>query len=716
MSNVSRVRPKGNKFKNLPPELVAQEIKHLKEDIEKVRPNVICVMGNEPLEALQGHRGITNWRGSVLYNEEFHCKVIPTIHPAAILRNWDYHPLVRADLCKVLKESVTPKLNRKERLVDVLISEEEIKRYLEGLGAEKGMVSFDIETTREEVHMTSMAFATSPERATVIPFTINTHDPYWDTPTHYRILQYINKFMKNGGVKKVAQNGTFDMGVLQWRYGIRTKGLVLDTMCAFHTLNPELRKSLNIQRSLYTDQPYYDHLAKQGDGAFWRYNGLDAMVTFEVAERELEELEEMNLRSFYYKHVHPLIDILMQMQLKGVKINTALREEMVEEHTAKLALWEMKLDDLVGYEVNALSPKQLGVLLYEEMGLPTQRIRGTRKVTTNVEAIAFLSKKFPSPEFEAILSIRSHTKTLGTYLKVPLKEGRIHTSYNIGGSVKIKDKAGTIQIKSAPETGRLSSSESIIVGSGTNLQNQPKSVRKLFLPDPGYKLVEADLSQAEARVVAYLTQDERLLEIFKSGKDIHTLNASRIFKKPYEEVTEEERFFGKKHCHALNYKEGPKTFAAMTGLPYGEAVIIRNSFYDAAPRIQKWHMEVESHVDKFRRMETPFGRKRQFHGRRGDDRVRKAIAYVPQSTVADLLNLALIQLDKEIKECHLDWHLLLQVHDSMVFQVPYKTLIEHITLVLDRCFNIPIKIHNRTLLIPYDVKVGMDWGHMEEVE
>ncbi len=709
------MRPRGNKFKNLAPELVKVETAHLKEDILKVRPNVIVPLGNVPLKVIMGHTGITNWRGSVLYSEEFHCKVIPTIHPAAILRNWDYHPLVRVDLCKVLKESTTPNVVKKERVVDVLISEEEIRREMERLGEFEGMVAFDIETTRGELHMTSIAFATSPTHAIVIPFTIDTHDPYWDVETHYRILQYINTFMKNKGVKKVAQNATFDMGVLQWRYGIKTEGLVLDTMCAFHTLNPELRKSLNIQRSIYTDQPYYDHWAKMGDGAFWRYNGYDAMVTLEVAERELKELEEMDLRAFYYKHVHPLIDVLLQMQLRGVRIDVELREKMKEEHEAKFALWEMKLDEMVGYEINALSPQQLAVLLYDEMKLPVQRVRGTRKVTTNAAAIAFLSKRYPSPEFEAILAIRRHSKIIGTYLDVPLKAGRIHTSYNIGGSVKEVGVAGDIRVKSAPETGRISSSESIVVGSGTNLQNQPEEVRCIFLPDPGYIFVEADLKQAEAMVVAYDAQDEAMMAVFAAGKDIHAMNAARIYRKRVEDITKEERFFGKKHCHALNYKEGPKTFAAMTGLPYGEAVAIRNAYYDASPRIQRWHMEVEDQINKFRRMKTPMGRKRQFHGRRGDDRVRKAIAYVPQSTVADVLNLALIRLEKEIREYKLDWKILLQVHDSMVFQIPVKQalILDYVCKVLEVCFDIPITIHNRRLLIPFDVKVGKDWGHME---
>jgi DNA polymerase-1 len=377
---------------------------------------------------------------------------------------------------------------------------------------------------------------------------------------------------------------------------------------------------------------------------------------------------------------------------------------------------QSELNSLVKREVDVMSAKQMKELLYEEMNLAPQykkRKDGKTTLTADEEAIEKLARQNPSlsPIFDKVLGIRKDRKILGTYIENLFGEdGRARCSYIIGG-----DDEGV----GGTETGRLSSRESIF-GTGTNLQNVPPgNCRKMFVPDEGRVFVEPDLSQAEARVVAYLAEEERMIEVFDGGGDIHQLTADSLPKdfvpsgSAYQNVSNPLRLFAKKHVHAFNYGEGTRTFAMRAGVSMATAMVIRDGYFSAFPRIVGWHYEVQAALKRSRVMSTPMGRKRTFFGRWGDELFREAYAFVPQSTVADILNLALIRFEKSVPTgCR--WELMLQVHDAFVLQCP-KGEVERCMNVVRSAFDIPVYVKGRVLKIPIEVKVGENWQEMKKV-
>ena len=712
VGNVMRVRPPGNNFSHFyngkyPTPELEEGRRYLREDIKRTKPNVVCAMGNEALRALTGEYGVTNWRGSILWESKLGCKVVPTIHPAMIMRQWEFMPLTLFDLRRVKEEGESPDYSIPHRDFVLAPTFETCMRELERLRGCK-RVAFDVETSG--INLTAIAFADSPFWAISIPFTVSKGVEVlnaWTSEEEIAILTGVKELMEDEKVEKIAQNAQFDILILRLcPLRIHTRGLVLDTMCAHNTCYPELPKALDVICSIYTRQPYYKHWAREGnDVVFWKYNGMDACITFEAAIAIEKEMEEFGVREFYYKLVHPLIDILGEMQLKGVRIDGGTRERAYEDVGKETVVLQGKLEEVVGESVNVMSSKQLKELLYGKMGLPARisRARGTE--TTDEEALRALAAKYPSEMFDLILRIRHNRKLLGTYLNEG-SEGRIRTSYVIGGT----------------KTGRLSSRESIF-GTGTNLQNIPRGVcRKMFIPDEERVFIEADLSQADARVVAYLAEEERMIEVLEKGGDIHQLTAESLpdYFVPkgseYEGIGNPRRLFAKKHVHAFNYGESARGFAREAGIPEKEAREIQNKYFDTFPKIKAWQLKIQASLSRNRIMETPMGRKRMFFGRWGDTLFREAYAYVPQSTVADILNLAMIRLHKRSCVEGVLWKVefMLQVHDAFVLQCE-KGYVDLWVEAIKEAFNIPINIKGRELVIPVEIKMGENWDEMSKV-
>ena len=267
VSNVCRYRPSRNKFNALPDELVAEELRELKDDIRRTNPNLVILLGEIPLVHVQGLHRITKWRGSVLWNMELGCKVMATIHPGEIRKQWDYFPQVLGDLQKAQKEATFHELRRLQRNIKVNPSFPEVLTALTFLSTQEKL-SFDIETTRGECYITSIAFAWSATDSFVIPFTYSVSVDIvanrWTEEQEEEIWLGIAALLQTGKIKKIAQNAQFDMGVIERRIGIHTCNLWVDTMCLFHCIYPELPKSLDFLASLYTDHPFYSDWSSQG--------------------------------------------------------------------------------------------------------------------------------------------------------------------------------------------------------------------------------------------------------------------------------------------------------------------------------------------------------------------------------------------------------------------------------------------------------------------
>lgn len=707
ITNVMQTRPPGNNFgvfyekhkvegkvRMVPTIELERGIERLHEEIRMVQPRVIVPLGGEALKAITGRSGIVNWRGSIL--ETPLGKAVPTYHPAAIMRQWNWRPVALLDLKRAAQEAKFPDMRRRRRELKVMRSFGEVIAELDRLAAAK-RVSFDIETETEQV--SAIAFSDEAESAISIAFWHEDSGSLWSEEEELEIWARVRRILEDPTIEKIAQNAQFDMTFLADSLGIETRGLWMDTLVAQHTCYPELPVGLDFLCSIYTDQPYYkDQIDAPTLEGFCRYNALDACITFEVAEALEKELEELGLLEFYHSHAHQLIDPLMEMARKGVKIDEEMRRDEAARLRSSISELEKQLRDLVGHDLNPGSNKQMCDWLYAELRLaPILRRRpdGTSSPSADDEALAELAVKRDLPALKTVLEIREKQKILSTYMTPPLgADGRFHASYKIHGT----------------ETGRLSSGK-YIDGTGGNIQNVPKGVcRRVFVPEPGNVFVECDLSQAEARVVAYLAGEERLIKSFAAGGDIHRRNASAMYGKPEEAISDAERQLAKRAVHGLNYGMGVLTFAKQCGITQIDARRVKNLYFSLFPAIEMWQRKVAFDLHKSRMLTTPFGRKRLFLGAYSEQLIKEALAFVPQSTVADVTNAALIRLHGSLPP---GARLAITVHDSIVVECSVE-MAQEVKAQVVEAMSIPLRFGARELLIPVDTKVLRNWNDKYE--
>ena len=712
IDNVIQLRPVGNDFgiyyqdssKHKPTDTLLQAHAEVKRKIREGRPNVVVALGNEALYAITGKKQILNWRGSILEFEGI--KVIPTIHPAMIMREPKFDPVVQMDMVRIAEEARTPSLP--EPYADNFIinpSYEECIRHLTEVLPRKSILTFDIETIPDLEQIMCLGFAWSKQDAICIPVFFGASN-WWTLQEEIGIIKAIRELMSIPTIKWVAQNAQYDMTYLLDKWEVRCK-LWMDTMIAFHCVYPEMKKSLAFMTSIYSKRPYYKEDGGKGMNPTeeWTYNCKDCCVTYEIAMEIRKELQEFGTLEFYEAHSNRLIEPLMMMQRRGILIDTSRREKLDRELSEKILLLQTRLNTAIGKEINVNSPKQLKELLYDDLGLPHVYSWGRKAgkkakvLSTNEDAIEQLQKLTSNPVLGIILEIRGLVKLLGTYVRAELEaSSRICCAYKITGT----------------ETGRLSSTKSIY-GRGTNLQNisREASIRAMFIADKGKMMVNADLSQAEARIVAYAAEEERMIHVFESGEDIHKYNASIIFNKHSDQVTQAERQTAKSRVHGANYKIGFAKAAKLAGTSEAKAREDLNKYKARFPMLEIWWKKVEEQVGRTRIMSNVFGRKRMFFDRWGDDLVREAIAYVPQSSVGDLLNLGIIRAYPNLPQ---GWEFLAQAHDSILAQVPVETDPLHIWKYFKHYFEIPITLNHKTFIIPIDIKTGSSWGEMKDLE
>lgn len=710
-TNLVKYRPKGNDFSNFyegkePKQILLDGVAEVTREIGIIQPNVIVPLGAEALKWLTSKQGITKWRGSILKQTSDlglgwgkPWKVIATFHPAAVLRQWQLRPIVLFDFQRIREQSTFPEVRLTNRNCVINPSYELIMLELDRLALGRSRIAFDIETETDQI--TCIGLSDAPDWAICIPFWYGSSGSLWSRQQEAEIWTKLKTLLENPQIGKIAQNAQFDMTILADQMDINVQGLYIDTMIAAHLCYPELPKGLDFLASLYTDQPYYKDMIRSGNmNDYFTYNALDACCTFEVATEVEKELQELGLWSFYRDYLHKLIDPLMRISRRGVKINTALRKEATREYREKLEHLQTRLTQLVGHELNVGSPKQMQEWLYDKLGLPKQSRKrgryGKKTITADGEAIKELHRKAPRPEFEVILDIRKTRKVLSTYLEAPVdQDGRIRTTYLITGT----------------ETGRLSSRESVH-GTGTNLQNIPKGiVRKLFVPDEQNLFVSCDLSQAEARVVAYLAGEDALIRLFQDGGDIHRLNAANIYRKELGLVTTKERQMAKRVIHASNYGMGPVTFAKNAGISVSEARDLLNIYFATYPGIKLWHLRTVSELRKSRTLTTPLGRRRLFMGTFNEALKKEAYAYVPQSTVSDILNQGLIELDNALPPGS---EIMLQIHDSVLVQCSREQFAQ-VCEICVRCLTRPVYVEGRECTIPVELEAGYNWNDLKSV-
>ena len=445
----------------------------------------------------------------------------------------------------------------------------------------------------------------------------------------------------------------------------------------------------------------------------WVYNGYDCGITLEVLNVLLEQLDNNTAQTYAFSR--DLQGPVLEMRTRGVLIDQRRKQEAIDTLELRLDRLEDQLNKIVAegvgfYGFNWRSNDKLKELFYGYLGIREIRYQG--RVTVNARALERMLPYYAArPIIYHILALRETGKRIQMLKTAIDPDGRIRTSYNIAGT----------------NTGRFSSSVSEF-GTGGNLQNIEEILRRIFISDPGMKLAYIDAAQGESRVVGAiewnLFKDGRYLDACESG-DLHTSVAKLVWPKDDwtgdlahdKEIAERpyyrhysKRFMCKKIGHGTNYGGQPKTLAEQARVEIELIQEFQPKYFRAFPAHLRWHEWVRRELIQSGTLVTLTGRKRQFWGRRDeDDTVREAIAYDPQGSLADIVNLGMLNVWRK-RDCEL----LLQNHDAIVVQYPEEKEDRIIPKVLDSLRN-PIGLRdNRQFIMPFEAKVGWNWGEFDK--
>jgi len=531
------------------------------------------------------------------------------------------------------------------------------------------------------------------------------------------VLEKLRPVLEDESIAKYAHNSKYDLTVLA-RHGAQVQGLSFDTMIAEWLVDPASRnlglKNLAWARLGVEMQPITDLIGtgkKQITMAqvpivqAGRYACADVDMTHRLVTVLEPELREKQLWPLFTEVEMPLVPVLAEMEMKGVKLDVAYLGEMSRQLQGQLGDLEREIQDMVGYSFNVNSTQQLSDALFTKLGLSAQGVQKTKSGHYSTAANVLEKLKGQHPVIELILEQRELAKLKSTYVDalpqlVNERTGRVHTSYNQTGTV----------------TGRISSSD-------PNLQNIPirtevgREVRRAFVAEEGCVLLAADYSQVELRILAHISQDEGLLAAFRRGEDIHASTAATIFEVPLDQVTGEMRRVAKMINFGLSYGMSGYGLAQRTGLSQKEADRFIESYFANYPEVKVYMEETKQEAAQQGYVETLLHRRRYFPelqrskvaGAQRRAAEREAINMPIQGSSADIIKIAMIRLHRALKERGLRSGMTLQVHDELVLEVPEDELDVVAPLVksiMEGAFQLdaPLKV---------DMKVGKNWLEME---
>lgn len=627
-----------------------------------------------------------------------------------------------ADMQKILTLNDDPTLLDQDITFMTRPSHQEIIQFLT-LALTKPHASFDIEAIPGHITCFAIAIYQNNKIFSMSVPLIDNHGSMWSLEDETKIWRALALILQSPTVGIICQNGMFDLVFMLRAMNIITDNFYFDTMIAQNICYTELPKGLDFLTSMYTYFPYYkdegktSHAAMIKDwDAYWLYNAKDAAYLFPITERLQEELTDFEATETmeYAMNLHkPLIEMEWNGILTDVK--------GIIKHKARLTRYinalQKGLNKLAGKDLNYNSSKQLIAYFYGICMIKPYINPKTKQATCGVVALSRIARKKGRGSIEArvIMKLRTYGKLLSTYFNVDVDaDHRLRCSHNITGTV----------------SGRISTNATFF-GTGANLQNQPYEFKKYLIASIKKILCEVDLAKAEAHVVAFLCQDMNMIEAFESGIDVHSFNASKIFNVSIEEVIEEAhskkvdqrrtmRYMGKKVVHASNYNMGPQTFSDQlaveeTFMTMSECRTLLNSYRDRFPGLPRWHKTIEAEVQSTRLLHNLFNRPRRFLGIMNAALYRNAYSFIPQSTVAELLNRGTIKIanDPRLGRHHHDIDLLTTVHDSDVFEFwenkSTEDLLQILLIIKDHMSHTFIH-KGRSFTVGLDAKVGYQWA------
>lgn len=547
----------------------------------------------------------------------------------------------------------------------------------------KEILSLDTETTSTvaiDAELVGLSFSVEEKKAFYVPVPAERKEAQ-------KIVNIFKPLYEDAKILKIGQNIKYDLEVLA-NYGVRLSGPMFDTMIAHYLIQPELRHNMDYMAEIYLHYRtiHIDELiGPKGKGQksmrdlhpseVYEYAAEDADITLRLKNVLEPELNRIGADRLFHEIEMPLMPVLAEMEMQGVRIDTGSLAETSKILTSRMKEIEQRIYELAGEQFNIASPKQVGDILFSKMKIVEKpKKTKTGQFVTSEEVLQTLKGKH---EIVAdILEHRGLKKLLGTYVDALPKlinphTGRIHTSFN----------------QTVTATGRLSSSD-------PNLQNIPvrgedgKEIRRAFVPEPGCLFFSADYSQIELRVMAHLSGDENMTEAFREGHDIHAATAAKIYKETMDSVTRDQRTKAKRANFGIIY--GITVFGLAERLDIGrdEAKQLIDGYFDTFPAVRRYMEQAKESARTRGYVETLFGRRRylaDINSRNATVRgfaERNAINAPIQGTAADIIKVAMIRISRRFKAEGIKSKMILQVHDELNFSVipEEKERVERIVL------------------------------------
>ena len=549
-------------------------------------------------------------------------------------------------------------------------------------------VCFDTETTSTvalEAELVGISLSVKENEAFYIPMPA-------DREKTEKRLSILKEIFENEEIEKVGQNMKYDITVLA-NYGLEVKGPLFDTMIAHYVLQPELYHGMDYLAEIYLGYETIkieELIGEKGRGQknmrdipptlVCDYACEDADVTLKLKNILKEELKKENVEELFYNIEMPLVPVLAYMERNGARIDTASLKETSTLFGKRLDEIESEIYSLAGESFNIASPKQVGDILFGKLKIVDKpKKTKTGQFVTSEDVLAQLQNRHPI--VKNILQYRGLKKLLSTYVDalptlVNPRTGKIHTSYN----------------QTVTATGRLSSSN-------PNLQNIPirdedgKEVRKAFVPDTGCQFLSVDYSQIELRIMAHLSGDKNMIEDFRSGYDIHAATAAKVYKKPIEEVTKDERRKAKVANFGIIYGISVFGLAERMNVDRREAKELIENYFATYRGVQQYIEKCKQEAKANGYVETIFHRKRYLPDINSHNAVvrgyaeRNAVNAPIQGSAADIIKVAMINIYRRMKAENMQSTMILQVHDELNFNIVHQEKERMQALVLEEMQN-----------------------------
>ena len=528
----------------------------------------------------------------------------------------------------------------------------------------------DTETTSTspiEAELVGMSFSVEEKQAFYVPVPENQEEAQ-------KIVNIFKPVFENESIMKIGQNLKYDLMVLR-KYGVTLKGEMFDTMIAHYLIQPELRHNMDYMAEIYLNYKtiHIDELiGPKGKNQksmrslppsqVYEYACEDADITLRLKNKLEPELEKYGATKLFREIEMPLMPVLAEIEMTGVRIDTASLKETSAILTKRMLEIEERIYELAGEHFNIASPKQVGDILFGKMKIIEKpKKTKTGQYVTSEEVLQTLKGKHQI--VADILAHRGLKKLLGTYIDALPKlinehTGHIHTSFN----------------QTVTATGRLSSSD-------PNLQNIPvrgedgKEIRKAFIPEDGCLFFSADYSQIELRVMAHLSGDENMIEAFRSGHDIHAATAAKIYKRTIDEVERDQRTKAKRANFGIIYGITVFGLAERLEISRDEAKQLIEGYFESFPKVKEYMEKAKEEARQNGYVTTLFGRRRYLADINSANATvrgfaeRNAINAPIQGTAADIIKVAMIHIHNRFKAENIRSKMILQVHDELNFSV-----------------------------------------------